>query len=325
MYLFPPHPRMEETDMPMTDHSDVTRRINLADPAQVRDEVCRLLDEVDPAVDRALIERAFAVFSQLYAGTLPGYHGCETLYHDMQHALDVTLACARMLAGHERLQPAAQRFGATRLTLGVVVSLFHDAGYIRQRPDEQCWHGAQYTLYHVSRGGRFLYRFLAESGKTYLTRRAMKLIHFTGYEIPIARIRLADPLDRRLGHLIGTADLVAQMADRAYLEKCRDYLYEEFELGGMARKPNAAGGVDVIYSSGEDLLRKTPAFYDKMVKKRLDSDFERGYRYLEAVFDGANPYLQAIERNMTYLQRILDDGRLAAMLRRQTEPVLAPL
>ncbi|MBS0308353.1 MAG: hypothetical protein JSS58_05215 [Proteobacteria bacterium] len=311
--------------MPITDHTDITRRINLADPDAVCAEICRLLRDVDPALDQVLIERAFAIFARLYAGTLPGYHGCETLYHDMQHALDVTLTCARLLAGHERAHAAPdQRFGAARLTLGVVVALFHDCGYIRQRPDDTCWHGAQYTLYHVSRGGRFLTRFLIESSKAQWARRAMKLIHFTGYEIPIANIRLSDPLDRRLGSLIGSADLMAQMADRTYLEKCRDYLFEEFELGGLSRKRHADGSTEVIYTSPEDLLRKTPAFYDNMVKKRLDIDFERGYRYLEALFDGDNPYLQAIDRNMDYLQRLLDDGQLANCLRRQTEPVLAP-
>lgn len=310
--------------MQNTDHTDVTRRIDLTNPDEVCAEVCRLLCAADPGVDRPLIERAFVTFSKLYAGTLPGYHGCETQYHDMRHALDVTLACARMLAGHEQTQAAEERLGATRLTLGVIVALFHDCGYIRQHSDEHCWHGAQYTLYHVGRGGRFLSRFLIDAGKGSWAKRAMKLIHFTGYEIPIAKIRLSDPIDRRLGSLIGTADLMAQMADRTYLEKCRDYLYEEFELGGMARRQNADGSMLVIYSSPEDLLRKTPAFYDKMVKKRLDIEFDRGYRYLEILFNGENPYLQAIDRNMGYLQRLLDDNELSVKLRRQTEPVLAP-
>ena len=35
-----------------------------------------------------------------------------------------------------------------------------------------------------------------------------------------------------VGHLLGTADMIAQIADRCYLEKCRDRLYAEFVLGG---------------------------------------------------------------------------------------------
>ncbi len=310
--------------MPLPDHRDVTGRVNLTDPLAVCHAVCELLCSTDATVDRTLIERAFHTFSHLYAGTLPGYHGCETLYHDMQHALDVTLACARMLAGHEQAHQDDQRLGGERLTLGIIVALFHDAGYIRRRQDRRCWHGAQYTLRHVARGARVLSHFLVQQGRGAWARRAVKLIHFTGYEIPIEQIRLSQAPDRQLGYLIGTADLIAQMADRVYLEKCRDYLYQEFDLGGLARKQNADGSIQVIYDSGSDLLCKTPAFYADMVRQRLDGQFKQGYRYLELLFDGRNPYLEAIERNIAYLQQALDDGRLHDMLRRHAEPVLAP-
>ena len=304
------------------DHRDLTKRINLADPKDVCAEVCDLLCEADPTVDKALVERAFNVFSQLYSGTLPGYHSCETLYHDMHHVLDVTLACARMLAGHERTEINGSRFGGGRLTLGIIVALFHDAGYIRRRQDRTCWHGAQYTLRHVGRGGRFLSHFLGEEGHAEWARRAVKLIHFTGYEIPIDQIRLSDPLDLQLGYLIGTADLIAQMSDRVYLEKCRDYLYEEFELGGLTRKRNADGSINVLYDSSFDLLSKTPAFYSNMVRKRLDEDFGQAYRNLEVLFDGHNPYLEGVARNMSYLQQLLNDGSLSECLRRKAEPIL---
>jgi hypothetical protein len=306
------------------EHMDVTRRVDLADTRQVCKEVCTLLCDADPAVDRALVERAFEVFAQLFGGTLPGFHGCETLYHDIQHSLDVTLAAARLMAGYERLHPDAGRLGAERLTLGIIVALFHDAGYIRKLHDHKCWHGAQYTLVHVSRGARFLTEFLRTEGKAIWTTRASKLIHFTGYEIPIDKIRLKDPLDRLLGGLIGTADLIAQIADRSYLEKCRDYLYEEFELGGLARNKNPDGTERVVYHSGYDLLSKTPAFYAKMVKKRLDEDFGRLYDYMKPLFDGKNPYLEAVNRNMKYLEQVLSDGRLTESLRRHTAPVLSP-
>lgn len=310
--------------MQTLDHLDVTHSVNLSNPHVVCATVCNLLEDADAAVDRELIEHGFDVFARLYAGTVSAYHGCETRYHDMQHALDVTLACARLLAGHERTQPQSERFGVARLTLGVIVALFHDAGYLRRREDHVCWHGAQYTMQHVSRGGGMLADFLTRHGHAGWAERAEKLIHFTGYEIPLEQIRLDDPIDRRLGHLIGTADLIAQMADRAYLEKCRDYLFEEFELGGLARKRHADGSVEVVYGSSMDLLRKTPAFYSGMVRKRLDGDFGGSYRFIAVLFDGANPYMEAIERNIAYLQHVLGEDRLQDLLRRRPEPVLAP-
>ena len=69
--------------------------------------------------------------------------------------------------------------------------------------------------------------------------------------------------------------MIAQMADRCYLEKCRDRLYAEFVLGGMALPIAANGGRQVHYASGLDLLRQTPEFVAETRAKRLDGDLAR--------------------------------------------------
>ena len=117
------------------------------------------------------------------------------------------------------------------------------------------------------------------------------------------------------GHLLGTADLIAQMADRCYLEKCRDRLYPEFVLGGIAAAPASDGTLQVRYSSGLDLLRQTPRFVRETRNVRLDGEFDHAYQFFEPLFQGANPYLEAIDRNLEYLQRILRAERWR-MLRR---------
>ena len=103
------------------------------------------------------------------------------------------------------------------------------------------------------------------------------------------------------GHLLGTADLIAQMADRCYLEKCRDRLYPEFVLGGIAAATGTDGALQVRYSSGLDLLRQTPEFVRETRVQRLEGEFEHAYRYVEPLFGGKNPYLEAIDRNLVYL------------------------
>ena len=55
------------------------------------------------------------------------------------------------------------------------------------------------------------------------------------------RSKLCEQKDARMA----TADLLAQMADRCYLEKCRDLLYPEFELAGLTRRRNPDGSVTV--------------------------------------------------------------------------------
>jgi hypothetical protein len=134
------------------------------------------------------------------------------------------------------------------------------------------------------------------------------IVHFTGYELELDNIELDDPRDAICGHMLGTADLMAQMADRCYLEKCRDRLYQEFVLGGIAVESAGPGEYRVRYESGIDLLKKTPVFYQQVSRERLYSKFNRAYRYIEVLYDGQNPYVEAIRNNMTHLIRILKSG-----------------
>jgi hypothetical protein len=194
-------------------------------------------------------------------------------------------------------------------------SLFHDAGYIREFGDRQHRNGAEFTLCHVTRSARFLARFLPSIGMENWVPISTRIVHFTGYEIKLDQIQLADSRDRKLGHLLGTADLIAQMADRCYLEKCRDRLYPEFVLGGVAAATGTDGALQVRYSSGLDLLRQTPEFVRETRVQRLEGEFEHAYRYVEALFNGKNPYLEAIDRNLGYLHRVLRTERWP-MLRR---------
>ena len=98
------------------------------------------------------------------------------------------------------------------------------------------------------------------------------------------------------------------MADRCYLEKCRDRLYKEFVLGGIAVENESPGEYIVRYESGIDLLQKTPVFYQQISKDRLQSKFNRAYRYIEVLFNGENPYVDAMKNNMMHLVRILKTG-----------------
>ena len=71
----------------------------------------------------------------------------------------------------------------------------------------------------------------------------------------------------------------------------------------------------VRYQSGLDLLLQTPAFYKYVVKKRLDLEFNKAYRYIEVFFNGFNPYMQFIERNIAYLEHMIETGEWPALRR----------
>ncbi len=53
----------------------------------------------------------------------------------------------------------------------------------------------------------------------------------------------------------------------------------------------------------------------KPASQRLEGEFEHAYRYVEPLFGGKNPYLEAIDRNLGYLRRVLRTERWP-MLRR---------
>ncbi len=296
-------------------HFDVTNTINVSDPHEVCTVVCGMLAALYPRADLSPVKLAFDTFAHLYAGILPGYHGCDTWYHDVQHSLDCTLAIARLVDGHERSVPKRSRIGERRARLGVILALFHDAGYIRRYDESEYHNGAEFTFYHVTRSANFLLDFLPKIGFGREARLAARLVHFTGYEIALPKINVHNRLDRKVGFMLGTADLIAQMADRCYLEKCKSYLFHEFRACGLAA-PGIAGGPAVIYRSPEDLVRKTPGFVDKLFAERLDGYFHKTYRYLDKHFNGTNPYMFEIEKHVEHLRRVIATDTIDQLRRR---------
>jgi len=296
---------------------DVTNTVQVSSPEAVRDAVHKLFSQAFPGASFDKLWLAFYDFERLFNGRFPGYNGCDTTYHDVQHTLDMTLALARLVVGYERSVEPPERLGSRRAQMAIITSLFHDSGYIRhQERDKDFSNGAQFTLYHVSRSADFLRRYLPELGLARDVAVSSMIVHFTGYELDLDKIELEDPRDIICGHLIGTADLMAQMADRCYLEKCRDRLYKEFVVGGVAVEHAKPGTYMVRYKSGKDLLQKTPMFYQQVMRDRLHRKFNRVYRYIEVLYDGQNPYIDAIRNNIAHLVHIIESGNWS-LLRRE--------
>ena len=293
---------------------DVTDTVQVSSPAAVREAVLELYADTWPGAPRETLETALRDFESLFTGQTPGYLGVDTVYHDLQHSQDVVLAMARLLAGYEKSHPDGPRLGAERGLVALITALFHDSGYIRETGEAGISNGAVFTRNHVTRSARFIAKYLPNAGLGQWVPIATRIVHFTGYEVPLDLLRVADARDRLAGHLLGTADMLAQMADRCYLEKCRDRLYAEFVLGDVAVHAGAEG-VKVLYGSGLDLLRQTPKFIASTIDNRLGTAFGHSYRYVEPLYGGDNPYMNAIRQNVQYLQG-LTRGNRWPMLRR---------
>jgi len=303
---------------------DVTNRVNV----EVADDVCDAVLEIFasryPGEDLAPLRLAFADMKALFEGRYPGYLACDTLYHDLRHTLDMTLATARLIDGHDRVCAAPDRLGARRAMFGVMVALLHDSGYIRRASESGVENGAVFTKVHVSRSASFLASYLPTIGFADEADAAARLTHFTGYELDFDKIELEGAKDRLLGCIVGTSDLIAQMADRQYIEKCRDFLYWEFVWAGIARETQPDGQEIVRYASATDLVIKTPGFYQYLARPRIEKRLEGVDRYAAAHLDGPNLYQEEIERNMRFLHDTIESGEFNR-LRRLTHSMSRPV
>lgn len=293
---------------------DVSGRINLADSHSVCAEIITILQRNYSQETKLaeFLQSVFTDFNRLYTGQLTGYYPCDTIYHDARHIMDVTLAMARLIDGYERT-PETLKLGWHKAKLGIVLALFHDAGYIRRTRDTKHKQGAEYTNIHVSRSAKFLAEYLPQIGMSTSVVMAQELVHYTGYEIDFG---VDHPLYHTLGCLLGTADLIAQMSDRCYLEKCRDSLFVEFKIGGVAKHRGFAGAPTELYASPEDLLNHTPGFISTTIQHRLDGSFQGVYCYAATYFAGTNLYMDGVAKNYNYICQQISKGG-CFILRRQ--------
>jgi len=299
---------MDKIDIQLKEH-DPTGEVNLRDPAEVGAAIKEMLDlRYGREYDAGLLQQALADLTTAYRGGYPDLMRCDTQYHDLRHALETGLTMARMIDGDFHLAAAGgyAPIGADRALLGIVLALFHDVGLLRHG-NEAGLQGAELLPVHEERGVEFLVPYLSLTSLTAIAEKA-ELIMPTKL---IFRIPPDWPQpDKKLASMIATADLLSQMADRCYLEKCRDFLYLEFMAIGLAGKP------DSPYPSPAILLQKTPTFYTGFVRDRLEHEFAGVHRLIDAHFGGTNPYQMAIQRHLDYLSRLLAAENLSA-LRRQ--------
>ena len=263
-------------------------------PKAVLEEVLVILDLIPQNVDTAQVASVFHKVSDLYNGNYTGYRACNTEYHDIRHVNDTILAMIRLIHGAILEK---KTFTDRHITLGLVAALLHDVGYIQEEHDTKGT-GSKYTADHVQRSMSFLDRHGLEFG-LYSEEIAdsRNIILCTDLSVDISDILFSSVEIETLGKMLGVADLLAQMADRTYLEKLR-YLYYEFKEAGIGD-----------YSSEEDLLRKTVDFYDfvaQRIKTTLDSNDRFMYPHFARRWNAqADLYHEAIEKQKQFLAKII--------------------
>jgi hypothetical protein len=269
--------------------------IDMNNPATIMAEVRNIALMINPQVNFKPLDNAYQDVLRLFAGSFPGYRGCNTAYHDIFHTMDVLLASVRLVHGAATTGIA---FSVDDVNHLILAALMHDTGYI-QRQSESGGTGAQFTAIHIERSIEFVSSyFQSRHTQIEVDLEAMaQILHCTGLNTNIEAIAFQTEQTRLLGFILGTGDLLGQMSDRYYIEKL-PILYEEFQEGGIPG-----------FSSDLDLMRGTPGFY-AMSKQRFANLLGGVNRFMKNHFRvcwdiNSDLYTLSIERNLEFLQSFI--------------------
>ena len=238
----------------MRDNNKLDELTDTNSPAETLAEIKNILLLIDPSLDTSPIEKVFEDIVRLFNGEFPGYKANNTKYHNLEHTCSSTLASARLIHG---LHVQGQVFSPRLVQLCLIGTLFHDTGLI-QTEEEMEGTGAQHTMGHEDRSIALMGKYLTE--KVYAQediRDCGHMIKCTELFFPMGDIPFNSEEVRTMGKVVGTADLVAQMADRNYQEKL-PLLFMEFQEAKVQG-----------FETPLELFSKTEEFYRKVARKRF--------------------------------------------------------
>jgi hypothetical protein len=264
-------------------------------PHDIAEEVKYICSMINGEYDFVPVKKAFNDTLKLFNGQYKGYKACNTKYHDLDHSVMVFLATARLV---HALVISGRSFRDRDIDLCLIASLLHDAGFIQHR-SEAAGTGAKHSIGHERRSIEFLHAYLREYRYTdEEIDDCSHMVECTILMLSPKDIHFRNRAVELLGKVVGTTDLVAQMADRIYLEKLL-YLYKEFE---EAHVPG--------FDSELELLKKTETFYRDISKKRIDEELDGVTSFMHLHFKerwgiDRDLYEEYIQKNVDYLRRIL--------------------
>ena len=250
--------------------------IDTREPLQVAAEVQEAYLEMFPQGDREFIPKIFQWAGTWFGGKYRDYQAIDAHYHDLEHTLQGILCMARLLRARHKLGQEP-KLTQRMFELGMLAILLHDTGYLKKHGDNEGT-GAKYTLTHVDRS-----------------------IDFAG-ELMLSKDYLMEDV-LAVQNMIRCTGVNVKLEAGDYVDKL-PVLYLEFaETASYNAGKMKAGG---FFSSADDLMQKTPLFWEKYVKTKIEREFLGLYRFLNDPYpDGPNPYMRQIEANIARLRREL--------------------
>ncbi len=276
------------------------------------DEILAVIALMSPEFDQEPLVALHREIGLIFGGKHPDYRQSNTKYHNLDHTYSVVLATVRVFHG---LSCDGWPVSEETLTKALYSAYFHDCGLLLKN-SENAVTGATFTIGHEKRSMFFMADYLKERGFSlpFITDCSV-IIQCTNLSIspdslffPSAEMQLAS-------FTVGSADILAQMADRYYLERLPS-LFQEHQEGGIAN-----------YSSAVELMEQTSMFYHDVVVDRLLHVFGNLTKFMQVHFRerwgvDRNLYLDNVKKNVKYIQLIVEscsgdiEGSLQKYLRR---------
>ena len=261
-------------------------------PDDIIKEVKFLVSIAVDNYDYDFLDLAYRNIQKIFHGRFPGYKASNTSYHNLDHTMAVTLALVRLIHG---MHVNGYIFDSKIVECGLIAALFHDTGLI-QRNSDQDGTGAKYTKFHEERSILFVQEYLNSVGRSdEMSRKCSQMIQCTKLSLSPTDLVFDSEEVKEMGYILGTADIIAQMADRVYLERL-PLLFDELKEGGIPG-----------YESTVDIFKQTVTFFQEVIHTRLYNDFEGIVDHMRSHFNerwkiDQNLYMKAIENNIYYIE-----------------------
>ena len=259
------------------------------------DEILAVLTLLAPDFSREPLIDLHREIGLIFEGEHPEYRQSNTKYHNLDHTHGVVLATVRLFHG---LFCDGWSVSEETISKALYSAYFHDCGLLLKNSEDAVT-GATYTIGHEKRSMFFMADYLkAKKFSLPFITDCSVIIQCTNLSIapdslffPSAEMQLAS-------FSVGSADILAQMADRYYLERL-PLLFQEHEEGGIAN-----------YNSAMELMEQTSVFYHNVVIDRLSRVFGNLTKFMQIHFRerwgvDRNLYLDNIKKNVKYIQLIV--------------------
>ena len=261
------------------------------------EKLIKITEEIYGKVPEKLI-KLYRDVESLYNGKCPLYEKCEVGYHTFNHAKEVALATAYMIAGWNKVNK--EKIDENLYLIAIAASLFHDSGYIKDKGDKK-GKGGKFTFIHEPRSAKIAKDYLKKNNYPENFQKLVSdIILLTDFKEKPKIPEYFSEKEKAIASMVATADLIAQMADVSYLKSLNN-LYEEmkeaYEFEGYENLK--AKGIK-IYTSAAELKENLWEFFENSVIPRLVK-LGSVYKYFKEYFPaGRNPYGESILANLTY-------------------------